>query len=110
MGALLTTAPLAAALAVLSWRAIFVVLALTTFAAATLLFVTVPDIPRQANVVGFGLQWRGVHTVFRNARFWWLSPLAATGLGSFMAIQGLWSVVADRDRRLYARRLRGICW
>jgi hypothetical protein len=39
-----------------------------------------------------------------------LSPLAATGLGSFMAIQGLWSVVADRDRRLYARRLRGICW
>jgi MFS family permease len=92
MGALLTTAPLAAALAVLSWRAIFVVLALTTFAAATLLFLTVPDIPRQANVVGFGLQWRGVHTVFRNARFWWLSPLAATGLGSFMAIQGLWSV------------------
>jgi predicted MFS family arabinose efflux permease len=91
-GALLTTAPLAAALAVLSWRAIFVVLALTTFAAATLLFLTVPDIPRQANVVGFGTQWRGVHTVFRNARFWWLSPLSATGLGSFMAIQGLWSV------------------
>ena len=63
------------------WPEVFVVLALTTFAAATLLFVTVPDIPRQANVVGFGLQWRGVHTVFRNARFWWLSPLAATGLG-----------------------------
>jgi predicted MFS family arabinose efflux permease len=83
---------LAAALAVLSWRAIFVLLALTTFAAAALLFLTVPDIPRRANPAGFGMQWRGVRTVFRNARFWWLSPLAATGMGSFMAIQGLWSV------------------
>jgi predicted MFS family arabinose efflux permease len=92
IGALLTTAPLAAALAVLSWRAIFVLLALTTFAAAALLFLTVPDIPRRANPAGFGMQWRGVRTVFRNARFWWLSPLAATGMGSFMAIQGLWSV------------------
>ena len=92
LGALLATAPLAAALAVLSWRAIFVVLAVATFAAAVLLFLTVPDIPRQASTPGFGAQWRGVRSVFRSARFWWLCPLAATGMGSFMAIQGLWSV------------------
>jgi MFS family permease len=92
LGALLATAPLAAALAVLSWRAIFVVLAVATFAAAVLLFLTVPDIPRQASTPGFGAQWRGVRSVFHSARFWWLCPLAATGMGSFMAIQGLWSV------------------
>lgn len=92
MGALLATAPLAAALALMSWRAIFVVLAVVTFAAAALLFLTVPDIPRQASAPGFARQWRGVRSVFRSARFWWLSPLAATAMGSFMAIQGLWSV------------------
>jgi predicted MFS family arabinose efflux permease len=92
VGALLATAPLAAALAVMSWRGIFVVLALTTFAAAAILFLNVPDIPRQANAPGFQAQWRGVRSVFRSPRFWWLCPLAVTGMGSFMAIQGLWSV------------------
>jgi predicted MFS family arabinose efflux permease len=92
MGALLATAPLAAALAVMTWRTIFVMLALATFVAAALLFLTVPDIPRPASGPGFGRQWHGVRSVFRSARFWWLSPLAATAMGSFMAIQGLWSV------------------
>ena len=92
VGALLATAPLAAALAWMSWRGIFVVLALTTFAAAAILFFNVPDIPRQANAPSLAAQWRGVRSVFRNPRFWWLSPLAATAMGSFMAIQGLWSV------------------
>jgi predicted MFS family arabinose efflux permease len=92
LGALLATAPLAAALAWMSWRGIFVVLALTTFAAAGILFFNVPDIPRQGNAPGIAAQWRGVRSVFRNPRFWWLSPLAATAMGSFMAIQGLWSV------------------
>ena len=92
LGALLATAPLAAALAWVSWRGIFVVLALTTFAAAAILFFNVPDIPRQANAPGLAAQWRGVRSVFRNPRFWWLSPLAAIAMGSFMAIQGLWSV------------------
>ncbi len=92
LGALLATAPLAAALAWVSWRGIFVALALTTFAAAAILFFNVPDIPRQANAPGLAAQWRGVRSVFRNPRFWWLSPLAAIAMGSFMAIQGLWSV------------------
>jgi MFS family permease len=49
MGALLATAPLAAALALMSWRAIFLVLAVVTFAAAVLLFLTVPEV----NVLAF---------------------------------------------------------
>src|SRR5215468_4172650 len=43
IGILLSTAPLAAALSVLSWRAIFVVLAAATFAAALAIFFIVPD-------------------------------------------------------------------
>ncbi len=91
-GALLATAPLAAVLTVMSWRGVFVALSIATFAAAALIFLLVPDVPRQATPAGWREQWSGVRRVFRNPRFWWLSPLAATGMGSFMAIQGLWSV------------------
>ena len=110
LGALLATAPLAAALAVMSWRGIFVALALATFAAAVILFLNVPDIPRQTNTPGFAAQWRGVRSVFASPRFWWLSPLAATAMGSFMAIQGLWSVpwlieVDGYSRDIAARHL-----
>ncbi len=92
IGALLATAPLAAVLVVFSWRAIFVALAVATFVAAVILFLTVPDIPRQSTAPGFMAQWRGVRSVLRSPRFWWLAPLAMTCTGSFMAIQGLWSV------------------
>jgi MFS family permease len=91
-GALLATAPLAAALAVMSWRAIFVVLAACAFAAAVAIYVRVPDVPKNAHVVGFRAQWAGVAGVFAHPRFWWIVPLGGFGMGSFMAIQGLWSV------------------
>jgi len=91
-GALLATAPLAAALTVVSWRVVFVALAVVTVAAAVLLFFTVPDVPPPARAPGWAEQWRGVQRVFCSERFWWLCPLAATAMGSFMAIQGLWSV------------------
>jgi predicted MFS family arabinose efflux permease len=110
VGALLATAPLAAALVVLSWRAIFVALAAGTFVAAAILFFTVPDIPRQSGAPGFLPQWRGVRSVLRSPRFWWLAPLAMTCMGSFMAIQGLWSVpwlieVDGYERSVAARHL-----
>ena len=92
IGALLTTAPLAAALWFLSWRAIFVVLAAATFAAALWIFFVVPDTARSQRVSGWQQQWAGVRSVFRNARFWWIAPLGAISMGSFMAIQGLWAV------------------
>ena len=91
-GALLATAPLAAALTVMSWRAIFVVLAACAFAAAVAIYVRVPDVPKSAHVVGLSAQWAGVVSVFMHPRFWWICPLGAFGMGSFMAIQGLWSV------------------
>ena len=92
IGALASTAPLAAALSVVSWRAIFVMLSAATFAAALAIFLIVPDTPAQARPGSLAEQWAGVMRVFRSARFWWITPLGAISAGSFMAIQGLWSV------------------
>jgi hypothetical protein len=51
-----------------------------------------------------------VRTVFGDPRFWWIAPLGGFGMGSFMAIQGLWSVpwlmeVNGYDRAVAARHL-----
>ena len=91
-GALAATAPLEAALAFASWRAIFVALAAIALVVAIAIFLRVPDTPKNPHAVGLDAQWRGVRAVFSHPRFWWIVPLAGFGMGSFMAIQGLWSV------------------
>jgi hypothetical protein len=110
VGALLSTAPLAAALSVVSWRTIFVALAAATFAAAAAIFLLVPDTPRPHDAAGWSAQWRGVQRVFRSGRLWWMAPLGSVTIGSFMAIQGLWSVpwlieVNGYDRDIAAAHL-----
>jgi hypothetical protein len=70
----------------------------------------VPDMPKNPNAQGFRVQWAGVRAVFAHPRFWWLSPLGGFGMGSFMAVQGLWSVpwmieVGGIDRAGAARHL-----
>ena len=109
-GALLATAPLEAALTVISWRLVFFILAATTFAVAIAIFVRVPDTPRSLHAAGLAAQWRGVRSVFAHPRFWWIVPLGGFGMGSFMAIQGLWSVpwlieVEGYSRAVAARHL-----
>jgi predicted MFS family arabinose efflux permease len=91
-GALLATAPVAAALPFISWREIFVALAASTFVAAAAIFVLVPDTPDPPGAAGWTAQWHGVRDVFRSRRLWWMAPLGSATIGSFMAIQGLWSV------------------
>ena len=92
VGALIATAPLEFALRFASWRAVFVALSVTTLAAALWIWRRVPDTPRSRQVQGLRAQWDGVRTVFASPRFWWIAPLAGFGMGSFMAVQGLWSV------------------
>ena len=91
-GALAATAPLEAALHVTMWRTIFIVLGAVTLIVALGIAWRVPDIARPAHPPGFASQWLGVRQVFANPRFWWIAPLAGFGMGSFMAIQGLWAV------------------
>ena len=92
LGALVSTTPLAAALNVMSWRAIFVVLAVATLAAAGAIAWFVPDTPHELRAAAAQGAWRGVKLVYRHARLWWIAPLTGLGMGSLMAIQGLWSV------------------
>jgi nitrate/nitrite transporter NarK len=110
IGALVATAPLEFALRFASWRAIFIVLAATTYAVAIWIWFRVPDIAKPVQAVGFKRQWAGVTSIFANRRFWWIAPLGCLGFGSFMAVQGLWSVpwlmdVNGYDRAAAARHL-----
>ncbi len=52
----------------------------------------VPDMPKPLHTAGLGAQFAGVRKVFGHPRFWWIAPLGGFGMGSFMAIQGLWAV------------------
>jgi len=92
LGALAATAPLEAALHIANWRSIFVALGIATFIVAAFIAWRVPDFQKAAHAPRFASQWQGVQQVFANPRFWWMAPLAGTGMGSFMAIQGLWAV------------------
>ena len=92
VGALLSTTPLAAALQVMSWRSIFFVLAMATFMVAIAIFLVVPDTPHESRAAAASGAWRGVKLVYRHPRLWWLAPVHGLGMGSLMAIQGLWSV------------------
>jgi MFS family permease len=110
IGALAATAPLEFALRFASWRVIFVGLASATFVAAVWIWRRVPDVPNSARTPGFRMQWAGVRSIFRNPRFWWIAPLGGFATGSFLAMQGLWSVpwlieVNGYDRGVAARHL-----
>jgi predicted MFS family arabinose efflux permease len=92
LGALLATTPLEYALRVTTWRTIFVALGAVTIAIAIAIAWRVPDTPRPDHPPTLAEQWAGVMHVVRHPRFWWLTPVGAFGMGSFMAIQGLWAV------------------
>ena len=102
-GALAATTPLEFALRFASWRAIFVALAAATFGVAIWIWLRVPDIAKSAATPGFAAQWAGVRRVFGHPRFWWIAPLGAFAMGSFMAVQGLWSVPWLMDVNGYSR-------
>jgi len=91
-GALLATAPVEYALRYVDWRTLFALFGGVTLVVAALIAWRVPDLPPHAAPPSFREQWAGVAHVFSERRFWWIVPVAALGMGSFMAIQGLWSV------------------
>ena len=92
LGALIATVPLEFALRVSHWRVVFVGLGIVTLLAALGIWWRVPDIHSTTAGAGWRAQFAGVRAVFVHPRFWWIAPLASFGMGSFMAIQGLWAV------------------
>lgn len=91
LGALAATTPLAWAVPVFGWRGLFLVLAGLTVLAALAIFCTPekPASPTGATLVG---QLREMIGVLRSRAFWRYPPMTATGLGGFVALQGLWAV------------------
>ena len=65
IGALAATTPLELALRFAPWRAIFVALAVTTYAAAAFIWIRIPDTPKPAQTTGLATQWAGVQGSLR---------------------------------------------
>lgn len=90
LGAVASTAPLDALADVLSWRAIFLILAAATTVVAAAVWVSVPEVPhshRRSSDSGL----RGMQVVFCNPRFWRIAPLSASVVGAAFALHGLWA-------------------
>jgi MFS family permease len=91
-GALLATVPVELALRHVDWRTLFAAFGVVTLLVAAAIAWRVPDLHRVAEPPSFAEQWDGVRRVFTERRFWWIVPVGSVAMGSFMAIQGLWSV------------------
>jgi MFS family permease len=92
VGALAATVPVELALRLVGWREMFAVLAGITLAVAVFIYLRVPDIDKPSRSGSLAEQAAGVREVMMHPRFWWIAPLGALAMGSFMAVQGLWAV------------------
>jgi predicted MFS family arabinose efflux permease len=98
LGILVATVPVEIAVQAVGWRAVFVGLALITFAVAMLILLVVPERPGGAQVVGgLAQQFRSLLPIYRDPVFWRLTPLLALTGGSHIAIQTLWAGPWLRD-------------
>ena len=91
LGAMAATAPMELALTVTDWRHVFVILSGTTVAVSLIIFLVVPERKGLGSPASLKDQIRGVGSIFSNALFWKLVPLAMTTLAATMAIQSLWA-------------------
>lgn len=91
VGALTSTVPIEFALRVSHWRVVFAVLAAITLVAALAIYLRVPDIETRRGA-SLRSQVGEVCAIFRSPRFWWIAPLGAIAMGTFMAVQGLWAM------------------
>ncbi|WP_043744631.1 MFS transporter [Paramagnetospirillum magneticum] len=97
LGAIAATAPVQAALHLTDWRGVYAGVALLTLAAASFLWLTVPDRPQAAGAGGLRVQIAEVAEIYRDPGFWRVAPATMLSMGSFMSIQGLWAGPWLRD-------------
>lgn len=91
LGALTATTPLAWAVSLLGRQGLFVALAALAVLASLAIYST-PDKRVAAAGGSLGQQVRELSAVLRSRTFWRYAPMTATGLGCFLALQGLWAV------------------
>jgi len=95
LGAVTATAPAEFFIQIIGWRGLFAMLAGLSALTALLVLVVVPDTfgrPGQNGACS-----ASVTTIFRDARFWRIAPLSATGIGIAWSLQGLWAAAWLRD-------------
>lgn len=91
LGALAATTPLAHAVDLLGWRNMFLLLAVVTTVVAVAIFTT-PEKLNTRSSDSFQKQLHALGDILKSPVFWSFAPMTATGLGGFVALQGLWAV------------------
>ncbi len=91
LGALSATTPLSLAVPALGWRGVFLVLAGLSLAASLGIFST-PERAARGSGETLRDQVRALGGIVGSRVFWRYAPQAATSVGGFMALQGLWAV------------------
>lgn len=93
LGALAATTPLAWAVSYLGRPGLFLALsALAVLASLAIFFTPERRHGVAAASVPLGQQARELGEILRGGVFWRYAPMAATGVGGFVALQGLWAV------------------
>lgn len=90
LGGLAATAPLEAALHVMDWRAVFMVLAAATVAVSAWIAFTVPDRPVTATPVPLREQFRGYLLIASSRETWRVAPIVSLIFVATLSLQGLW--------------------
>jgi MFS family permease len=91
LGALTASVPVEAALPLMGWRGVFLLVAALLVLAAGFL-MTVPDKTAGGAGETFGQQIRILGGIYGSRTFWRFAPQSSLTVGGFMAIQGLWAV------------------
>lgn len=97
LGALCATLPVQAALQLLDWRQLFLLLGLATLAVAALLYRLVPKTPPAGAPAPLAAQLRGLGQIFTHRDFWRIAPWTMVSQAAFLSIQGLWAGPWLRD-------------
>ena len=91
LGAMASTQPIEALLAVTDWRGIFFGLSAACVAVSAVIFLSVPEAPSRARSGGLRQALGQLGQVYRDTLFWRLVPMCVACAGSSMAILGLWA-------------------
>jgi MFS family permease len=91
VGAMVSTAPVEAALRFTDWRGVFIALSLACVGVAAAVWIFVPQRKTESGTgLSFGQLLAGLVSVLRDREFWRISGVALTTLGPAIALQGLW--------------------
>jgi predicted MFS family arabinose efflux permease len=91
LGALTASVPVEAALPLMGWRGVFLLVAALLVLAAGFV-MTVPDKTVASAGEPFSQQIRTLGGIYGSRTFWRFAPQSSLTVGGFMAVQGLWAV------------------